>query len=269
MSIHPEYQYLALLRDCLDNGVYREWRNGGTYGLFGRMMRFDLSQGFPLLTTKKVHFKSVIVELLWMLRGSTNTKFLEDRGVTIWREWADERGELGPVYGAQWRRFHGPFGKYVDQIANVIEGLKTDPYSRRHIVTAWNPGEIEDMALPPCHAFFQFHVANGKLSCHLTQRSADVFLGVPFNIASYALLTHLVALEVGLEVGEFVHSLGDVHLYADHVEQAKVQLERDPLALPELFIARHTVDDIAQYEPRNIVIVDYKHHPAIAAPVSA
>jgi len=274
---HPEQQYLDLLSDCISNGVYREGRNGGTLGLFGRQMRFDLQQGFPLLTTKRVHWKSIVVELLWMLRGDTNVKFLHDHGVTIWDEWADANGELGPVYGKQWRSWNagmeyvsaqGVRRQYIDQIANVIEGLKRDPYGRRHIVTAWNPAEIEHMALPPCHCFFQFFVANGKLSCQLYQRSADVFLGVPFNIASYALLTHLVALDVGLEVGEFVHTFGDVHLYANHVDQARLQWSREPRPLPFLHIARHAVDDISQYEPHNIVICDYDPHPAIAAEVS-
>lgn len=270
---HPEYQYLDLLRDLLDNGVYREGRNGGTYGLFGRQIRFDLSQGFPLLTTKRVHWKAIVVELLWFLRGDTNVKFLHDHGVTIWDEWADENGDLGPVYGMQWRQWAGVdwktrWTKVVDQIANVIEGLKTDPHGRRHIVTAWNPAEIDEMALPPCHCLFQFFVADGKLSCQLYQRSADVFLGVPFNIASYAMLTHLIAMEVGLEVGEFVHTFGDVHLYANHVEQAREQLTREPRPMPFLHIARHAVDDISQYPPHSIVVCDYDPHPAIKAEVS-
>ncbi|MBH0113237.1 thymidylate synthase [Novosphingobium sp. YJ-S2-02] len=270
---HPEQQYLDLLRDCLENGVYREGRNGGTFGLFGRQIRFDLSQGFPALTTKRLHFRSIVVELLWFLRGDTNTAFLHEHGVTIWDEWADETGELGPVYGKQWRSWsdysnHGNF-RDIDQVANLTAGLKNDPYGRRHIVTAWNPADIDEMALPPCHCLFQFFVADEKLSCHLYQRSADVFLGVPFNIASYALLVHLIALEVGLEVGEFVHSFGDVHLYENHVEQAHEQLTRTPRAMPFLHIARHDVDDIAQYQPRNIVLCDYDPHPAIRAEVSA
>ncbi|MEM9966325.1 MAG: thymidylate synthase, partial [Asticcacaulis sp.] len=213
MSQHPEYQYLNLLRDIMDNGVERSDRTGtGTRGLFGRQIRFDLSQGFPLLTTKKVHFKSIAVELLWFLRGDTNVKYLHDHKVTIWDEWADENGDLGPVYGKQWRSWAAPDGRQIDQMAQLIENLKTNPYSRRHIISAWNPSEIEDMALPPCHCLFQFFVADGKLSCQLYQRSADIFLGVPFNIASYALLTHMVAQAAGLEVGDFVHSFGDVHL---------------------------------------------------------
>lgn len=267
---HPEYQYLDLLCDCLENGVYREGRNGGTYGLFGRQIRFDLSKGFPLLTTKRVHWKAIVVELLWFLRGDTNIKFLRDHGVTIWNEWADENGELGPVYGKQWRSWDSPYPQPpIDQIAKVIDGLRNDPHGRRHIVSAWNPAEIDDMALPPCHCLFQFFVADGKLSCQLYQRSADVFLGVPFNIASYALLTHLIALEVGLEVGEFVHAFGDVHLYANHVEQAKEQLTREPRPMPMLHIARHAVGDISQYDPHNFVIGDYNPHPTISAPVSA
>lgn len=271
---HPEHQYLDLLRDCLENGVYREGRNGGTYGLFGRQIRFDLSQGFPLLTTKRVHFKSIVVELLWFLRGDTNVKFLHDHGVTIWDEWADENGELGPVYGYQWRRWDRPWatGQQIDQITNVIDGLKRDPNGRRHIVTAWNPVDIDVMALPPCHCLFQFFVANGKLSCHLYQRSADVFLGVPFNIASYAVLTHLVAREVGLEVGEFVHTFGDVHLYANHVEQAREQLARDPRDFPILqYPAIHpNVCGIFDLTPDQIsVAATYDPHPAIRAEVSA
>jgi thymidylate synthase len=236
-------------------------------------MRFDLQQGFPLLTTKKVHFKSILVELLWFLRGDTNIKFLHDHGVTIWDEWADENGELGPVYGKQWRSwpnlqpYEAPSGRYhadasIDQIQNLIDGLKRDPYGRRHIVTAWNPAEIEDMALPPCHCLFQFHVANGRLSCQLYQRSADWFLGVPFNIASYALLTHIIAREVGLEVGDFIHSFGDLHLYANHVEQAKQQLRNDPLRFPKLEI----VGDPTL--PASFNLIGYQSAGVIKAPVS-
>lgn len=263
---HPEHQYLALLRDCMDNGIYREGRNGGTYGLFGRQMRFDLNEGFPLLTTKRVHTKSVVSELLWLLSGETNIERMKNDGVTIWDDWADKNGELGPVYGKQWRRWEGHEG-HIDQITNVIEGLKKDPYGRRHIVTAWNPADLPFMALPPCHAFFQFFVADGKLSCQLYQRSADVFLGVPFNIASYALLTHLIARETGLQVGEFVHTLGDVHLYANHVEAATTQLEREPGVLPHLFIA--SSKGIFELETADI---EFRHyHPAatIKAEVSA
>lgn len=275
--MHPEMQYLDLLNDCLNNGTYREGRNGGTYGLFGRQIRFDLNEGFPLLTTKRVFFKAIAVELLWFLRGDTNIKFLHDHGVTIWDEWADENGDLGPVYGKQWRHwpdrpsFAGSRDvRYIDQIANVIAGLKSDPNGRRHIVTAWNPVEINDMALPPCHCLFQFFVSDGKLSCQLYQRSADIFLGVPFNIASYALLTHMIAKEVGLEVGEFVHTFGDVHLYANHVEQAKEQLERLPLKFPTLVINRPpNVTGIDQYNWSDISVIDYDPHPAIKAEVSA
>lgn len=274
---HPEYQYLDLLNECRTKGVYREGRNGGTYGLFGRQIRFDLSKGFPLLTTKKVHWKSVAVELLWFLRGDTNVKYLQDHGVTIWDEWADESGELGPVYGRQWRswpvdvHYNSAEGgyvaeSYVDQIQNLINGLRTDTHGRRHVVSAWNPAEIDDMALPPCHCLFQFFVSDGKLSCQLYQRSADVFLGVPFNIASYALLTHLVAREVGLEVGEFVHTFGDVHLYANHVEQAIEQCSRRPVPFPTLEF--YSTPAIFDYNWKNFDVVDYYPHPAIKAEVS-
>lgn len=276
MGDHPEYQYLDLLQDCVSNGVYREGRNGGTYGLFGRQIRFDLSQGFPLLTTKRVHWKAIVVELLWFLRGDTNVKFLHDHGVTIWDEWADENGDLGPVYGMQWRDWNPG---HIDQIAKVIDGLKRDPHGRRHIVTAWNPAEIDNMALPPCHCLFQFFVAKGRLSCQLYQRSADVFLGVPFNIASYALLTHLIAREVGLEVGDFVHTFGDVHLYANHVEQACEQLTRDPRPLPKLDLDAWTpafpeldtllADDKIHAFSLYHALFNYDPHPAIRAEVSA
>lgn len=268
-----DQQYLRILKKLLDHGVYREGRNGGTYGLFGEQMRFDLSKGFPLLTTKAVHWKSVMVELLWFISGETNIGYLRKHGVTIWDEWADGDGELGPVYGKQWRNWYGydPEGRFgdkkpIDQLKNVIDGLKKDPYGRRHIVSAWNPAEIDQMALPPCHAFFQFHVANGKLSCHLYQRSADWFLGTPFNVASYALLTHLVAREVGLEVGDFVHSFGDLHLYANHVEQAKLQLSREPRDLPKLVV--HSNKDIYNLDPHDIEVHEYDPHPRIPAPVS-
>lgn len=282
-----EYQYIDLLMELVTSGVYREGRNGGTYGLFGRQIRFNLQDGFPLLTTKKVFFKGIKVEALWFLKGDTNTKYLEEHGVSIWREWQDENGDLGPIYGKQWRAWPtGRKGNFVvtrrapngeasagyqpditiDQIQNLIDGLKADPHGRRHIVTAWNPADIPDMALPPCHCLFQFFVANGKLSCQLYQRSADFFLGVPFNIASYALLTHLIAREVGLEVGEFVHTFGDVHLYANHVEQAKLQLTRDALEFPKIRI--ESDKSIFELEPQDIVLVDYHSHAAIEAEVS-
>lgn len=274
MSNHTDEQYLWILEKLINKGVYREDRNGGTYGLFGDQMRFDLSEGFPLLTTKKVHTNSIIVELLWFLSGNTNVKYLRDHGVIIWDEWADKNGDLGPVYGAQWRSWpsqelyeNGDY-KTIDQINNVIAGIKIDPYGRRHIVSAWNPSELKYMALPPCHCLFQFHVANGKLSCHLYQRSADWFLGVPFNIASYALLTHLIAREVGLEVGDFVHSFGDLHLYANHLDQAKEQLSREPKkTLPSVYI-RPNVGGIFELTPNDIIINDYDYYPAIKAPVS-
>ncbi|WP_140984658.1 thymidylate synthase [Asticcacaulis tiandongensis] len=267
MSRHPEYQYLDLLRDIMDKGVERSDRTGtGTRGLFGRQIRFDLSQGFPLLTTKKVHFKSIAVELLWFLRGDTNVKYLHDHKVSIWDEWADENGDLGPVYGKQWRSWAAPDGRQIDQMAQLIENLKTNPYSRRHIISAWNPSEIEDMALPPCHCLFQFFVADGKLSCQLYQRSADIFLGVPFNIASYALLTHMVAQAAGLEVGDFVHSFGDVHLYLNHLEQAEIQLTRDPFAFPKLNIAPKS--DLFGFDYADFAIENYQSHGALKAPVA-
>jgi thymidylate synthase len=265
---HPERQYLNLLADILANGVERGDRTGtGTLGVFGRQMRFDLSQGFPLLTTKKLHRKSIILELLWFLRGDTNVRWLQERGVSIWDEWADaETGELGPVYGKQWRSWTAPDGRVIDQIAAVIEGLKTNPNSRRHIVSAWNPAEVEDMALPPCHCLFQFFVADGKLSCQLYQRSADVFLGVPFNIASYALLTMMVAKVTGLEPGEFVHTLGDAHLYLNHLDQAREQLTREPLPLPTLEIADR--DDLFAFEYEDFKLRGYQAHDRIAAPIA-
>ena len=267
MTNKADEQYLRIMRDLLDRGVYREGRNGCTYGLFGEQMRFDLSEGFPLLTTKKVHFKSIVVELLWFMRGDTNTKYLHDHGVTIWDKWQDENGDLGPVYGSQWRSWPAPDGRRIDQFRDVLVSLKADPSSRRHIVSAWNPAEVDEMALPPCHCLFQFHVANGRLNCQLYQRSADWFIGVPFNIASYALLTHLVAREVGLMPGEFVHTFGDLHLYANHVDQAREQLTRAPRSLPELAIHRHV--GIFDYEPADISIVGYDPHPPIKAEVSA
>jgi thymidylate synthase len=265
---HPERQYLDLLADILANGVERGDRTGtGTLGVFGRQMRFDLSRGFPLLTTKKLHKKSIILELLWFLRGDTNVRWLQERGVSIWNEWADPvSGELGPVYGKQWRSWTAPDGRVIDQIAAVVEGLKTNPNSRRHIVSAWNPAEVEDMALPPCHCLFQFFVAEGKLSCQLYQRSADVFLGVPFNIASYALLTMMVAQVTGLEPGEFVHTLGDAHLYLNHVDQAREQLSRTPYRLPVLEIAPR--DDLFAFEYEDFKLRGYQAHDRIAAPIA-
>ncbi|RAK56652.1 thymidylate synthase [Phenylobacterium deserti] len=264
---HPERQYLNLLQDILDNGAQRGDRTGvGTLGVFGRQMRFDLSKGFPLLTTKKLHRKSIILELLWFLRGDTNVRWLQERGVSIWDEWADESGELGPVYGKQWRSWTAPDGRVIDQISNLVHGLKTNPNGRRHIVSAWNPADVDDMALPPCHCLFQFFVADGKLSCQLYQRSADVFLGVPFNIASYALLTLMMAKVVGLQPGEFVHTLGDAHLYLNHLDQAKEQLGREPLTLPVMQIADK--DDLFAFEFEDFKLQGYQAHPSISAPIA-
>jgi len=264
---HPEWQYLNLLRDILDNGVERGDRTGtGTLGVFGRQMRFDLSKGFPLLTTKKLHTRSIIVELLWFLRGETNIAWLKENKVSIWDEWADAEGELGPVYGKQWRSWTAPDGRVIDQIEKLVHGLKNNPNSRRHIVSAWNPADVDDMALPPCHCLFQFFVADGKLSCQLYQRSADVFLGVPFNIASYALLTMMVAQVVGLKPGEFVHSFGDAHLYLNHLDQAREQLTRTPLPFPTMEMAAHT--DLFAFRPEDFTLVGYEAHPHIKAAVS-
>lgn len=264
---HPEWQYLNLLRDILDNGVRRDDRTGtGTLGVFGRQMRFDLSRGFPLLTTKKLHTRSIFTELLWFLRGETNIAWLKDNGVSIWDEWADAEGDLGPVYGKQWRSWAAPNGSSIDQIARLVHGLKTNPNSRRHIVSAWNPADVDDMALPPCHCLFQFFVADGRLSCQLYQRSADVFLGVPFNIASYALLTHMLAKVVGLEPGDFVHTFGDAHLYLNHLEQAELQLSRAPLPLPILTVADK--DDLFGFELSDFVLNDYQSWPHIKAAVA-
>jgi len=265
---HPERAYLDLLADILESGARREDRTGvGTLGVFGRQMRFDLAQGFPLLTTKKLHWRSIVMELLWFLRGDTNVRWLQERGVSIWDEWADpETGDLGPVYGKQWRSWAAPDGRSVDQIANLLHGLRTNPNSRRHIVSAWNPAEVEEMALPPCHCLFQFFVADGRLSCQLYQRSADVFLGVPFNIASYALLTLMVAKEVGLQPGEFVHTFGDAHLYLNHLEQAKLQLAREPRPFPTVTLAEGR--DLFSYEFEDVVLQGYDPHPHIKAPVA-
>ncbi|WP_299171120.1 thymidylate synthase [uncultured Brevundimonas sp.] len=264
---HPERQYLNLLRDILDNGVRRDDRTGtGTLGVFGRQMRFDLSRGFPMLTTKKLHLRSIIVELLWFLRGETNIAWLKDNGVRIWDEWADAEGELGPVYGKQWRSWTAPDGRVIDQIEKLVHGLKTNPNSRRHIVTAWNPADVDDMALPPCHCLFQFFVAEGKLSCQLYQRSADVFLGVPFNIASYALLTMMLAQVTGLEPGEFIHTFGDAHLYLNHLEQAELQLTREPLPLPTMRIAPK--DDLFAFDLSDFTLEGYEAWPHIKAAVA-
>ncbi|HLZ83332.1 MAG TPA: thymidylate synthase [Caulobacteraceae bacterium] len=264
---HPERQYLDLLTDILANGARRDDRTRtGTLSVFGRQMRFDLAAGFPLLTTKRVHFKSIVLELIWFLSGQTNVRWLQERGCTIWDEWADEAGELGPVYGKQWRSWAAPDGRTIDQMANVVRSLRENPESRRHIVSAWNPAEVDEMALPPCHCLFQFYVAEGRLSCQLYQRSADVFLGVPFNIASYALLTAMMAQVTGLAPGEFVHTLGDAHLYLNHVDQARLQLEREPAPLPRLVLAPRT--ELFAFAPEDIAVKGYRPHPAIAAPIA-
>jgi thymidylate synthase len=261
-------QYLELLRDVLDNGTDRPDRTGtGTRSVFGRQARFDLSAGFPLLTTKKLHIKSIVYELLWFLRGETNVRWLQERGVRIWDEWADENGDLGPVYGSQWRSWPDGQGGTIDQISNVVQSIRTKPDSRRHIVTAWNPAEVDDMALPPCHCLFQFYVADGKLSCQLYQRSADLFLGVPFNIASYALLTHMMAQVTGLEPGEFVHSFGDLHLYHNHFEQARLQLTRTPKPLPRLTV-NPDKHDIFDFEFEDFMITGYDPDPSIKAEIA-
>jgi thymidylate synthase len=261
-------QYLDLMKDILENGAVKTDRTGtGTLSVFGRQLRFDLAKGFPMVTTKKLHLRSIIYELLWFLKGETNIKYLKDNGVSIWDEWADENGELGPVYGSQWRSWPTPDGRRIDQIAQVIEQIKNIPDSRRHIVTAWNPAEVDKMALPPCHALFQFYVADGKLSCQLYQRSADYFLGVPFNIASYALLVYMFAQQCDLEPGEFVWTGGDVHLYSNHIEQVKLQLSREPFPLPQLNIKRKP-DSIFDYQFEDFEIVNYQAHPSIKAPIA-
>jgi thymidylate synthase len=260
--------YLDLMRHVLEHGHRKSDRTGtGTLSTFGWQMRFDLAAGFPLLTTKKIHFKSVAYELLWFLKGETNVHWLQEHGVSIWDEWADESGELGPVYGSQWRSWPAPDGSAIDQIAQVVESIRTRPDSRRHIVTAWNPAEIEKMKLPPCHVLFQFYVAGGRLSCQMYQRSADIFLGVPFNIASYALLTLMVSQVCGLEPGEFVHTLGDAHLYLNHLDQAKEQLARVPRPLPRIRL-NPGVKDIFGFRYEDLTLESYDPHPAIKAPIA-
>ena len=261
-------QYLDLMSHVLENGTKKEDRTGtGTLSVFGYQMRFDLSEGFPLVTTKKCHLRSIIHELLWFLAGDTNIKYLKENGVRIWDDWADEQGDLGPVYGAQWRSWQTADGRTVDQISNLVEQIKNNPDSRRLLVVAYNPGVVDEMALPPCHAFFQFYVANGKLSCQLYQRSADVFLGVPFNIASYALLTMMMAQVCGLEAGEFIHTLGDAHLYSNHLEQAREQLSREPFALPQMKI-NPDVRDIFDFKFEDFELVGYEAHPHIKGAVA-
>lgn len=260
--------YLDLMRLVREKGVYKSDRTGtGTYSVFGHQMRFDLQQGFPLVTTKKLHLRSIIHELLWFLKGDTNIAYLKENGVSIWDEWADEQGDLGPVYGYQWRSWPSPQGDSIDQISNLLQQIKTNPDSRRLIVSAWNPALVDAMALPPCHCLFQFYVADGKLSCQLYQRSADIFLGVPFNIASYALLTHMIAQVCDLQVGDFVHTLGDAHLYSNHLEQASEQLTREPLPLPRLHL-NPEVKDLFAFTFDDIRIDGYEHHPHIKAPVA-
>ncbi|MGG4401985.1 thymidylate synthase [Paenibacillus amylolyticus] len=260
--------YLDLLQDILNNGVHKGDRTGtGTQSVFGRQLRYDLSKGFPLVTTKRIHLKSVIHELLWFLSGDTNISYLKENGVKIWDDWADENGDLGPVYGSQWRTWEAPNGEKIDQIAAVIDSIKNNPDSRRHLVSAWNVAEINNMKLPPCHFAFQFYVAEGKLSCMLTMRSVDTFLGLPFNIASYALLTHMIAQQCNLEVGDFIWSGGDVHIYSNHVDQVKTQLEREPYVLPKLVIKRKP-DSIFDYKFEDFEFENYQHHPGIKAPIA-
>jgi len=261
-------QYLDLVQRVLDEGVRKDDRTGtGTLSVFGHQMRFDLTQGFPLVTTKKVHLRSVIGELIWFVRGDTNVSWLQEHGISIWNEWADEHGDLGPVYGAQWRSWPTSEGDHIDQLQQVVDQIRANPDSRRHIVSAWNVADVPSMALPPCHTMFQFYVAEGRLSCQLYQRSADVFLGVPFNIASYALLTHLVAHVTGLRVGDFVHTLGDAHLYTNHLDQARLQLTREPRDLPELWLDP-AVTTIDGFDIDHVKIGGYDPHPGIKAPVA-
>ncbi|HJM54994.1 MAG TPA: thymidylate synthase [Poseidonia sp.] len=260
--------YLDLMRHILEHGVEKGDRTGtGTKSVFGYQMRFDLSEGFPMVTTKKLHLPSIVHELLWFIKGDTNVKYLQENGVRIWNEWADENGDLGPVYGKQWRKWEGKDGRIIDQLQQAIDTIKTNPNSRRIIVSAWNVGELDEMALMPCHAFFQFHVAQGKLNCQLYQRSADVFLGVPFNIASYALLTHMMAQVCGLDAGTFVHTLGDAHLYNNHLEQAAQQITREPMKLPKIKL-NPNVASIDDFTYEDMEVIDYQHHPHIKAPIS-
>jgi len=261
-------EYLDLLAHVMKNGVDRMDRTGtGTRGVFGHQMRFDLSDGFPMVTTKKLHLKSIVHELIWFLQGDTNIGYLKDNKVRIWDAWADENGDLGPVYGKQWRRWESADGRVIDQVAKVVEAIKTNPYSRRHIVSAWNPADVDEMALPPCHCLFQFHVADGRLSCQLYQRSADIFLGVPFNIASYALLTHMMAQVCDLEVGDFVHSFGDAHIYSNHFEQVLEQLTRAPKTLPTLWL-NPEITSIFDFRYEDIKVKGYEAHPHIAGKVA-
>ena len=261
-------QYLYLMQHVLDIGTQKHDRTGtGTISVFGYQMRFNLEEGFPMVTTKKLHLRSIIHELIWFLKGETNIKYLKENGVSIWDEWADENGELGPVYGSQWRSWPTPDGRHIDQISQVINQIKNTPDSRRLIVSAWNVSEIENMALPPCHSFFQFYVADGKLSCQLYQRSADIFLGVPFNIASYALLTMMVAQVCGLKAGEFIHTLGDAHLYNNHLEQTRLQLSREPKPLPRMKL-NPEIKDIFDFKFEDFTLENYQHHPHIKAPVA-
>jgi thymidylate synthase len=261
-------QYLDLMRDVRDNGMFKQDRTGtGTYSVFGRQIRFDLSDGFPAVTTKKLHLKSIIHELLWFLSGDTNIAYLKENGVSIWDEWADEKGDLGPVYGYQWRSWPAADGSSIDQIRKLMANLKNNPDSRRHIISAWNVACVDEMALPPCHTMFQFYVANGKLSCQLYQRSADIFLGVPFNIASYALLTLMIAQVLDLKPGEFIHTFGDAHLYSNHLDQVELQLARSPKHLPRMQI-NPAISDIFAFRYDDFSLADYEHHPHIPAPVA-
>lgn len=260
--------YLELLQDIMEHGVEKEDRTGtGTISVFGRQLRFDLSQGFPLLTTKKLHIRSILHELLWFISGDTNIRYLKENGVSIWDEWADENGDLGPVYGSQWRSWPAPDGRHIDQLAQVVEQIKRNPDSRRHLVVAWNPAEVDNMALPPCHYAFQFYVAGGKLSCLFNMRSVDTFLGLPFNIASYAFLTHMIAQQCDLEPGELIWTGGDVHIYSNHIEQVKLQLTREPFPPPQLVIKRKP-DSLFDYKYEDFEIVGYQSHPSIKAPIA-